>query len=154
MKLAALLVSSVALVGIAHADLSRGVIAAYRGQIVITKEDLPEGKNDKDTITKINAARVKSLDGKVNDEVTQWSFHYTAFLKTTGSANMKLEFYTKDKNQLSANQSLSGVDPKNAVISGDISISEDEGLTKGKTYVVKLESDKGTVVAETELTFK
>lgn len=154
MKLATLLVSSLALVGIAHADLSRGVISAYRGQIVITKEDLPEGKNDKDTISKINAARVKSLDGKVNDEVSTWSFHYTAFLKSTGSANMKLEFYTKDKNQLSANQSLSGVDPKNAVISGDISISEDEGLTKGKTYVVKLESEKGAVVAETELTFK
>ena len=68
MKLATLLVTSLALVGVAHADLSRGVIAAYRGQIVITKEDLPEGKTDKDTITKINAARVKSLDGKVNDD--------------------------------------------------------------------------------------
>ena len=37
---------------------------------------------------------------------------------------------------------------------GDISINEDEGLTKGKTYVIKLVNPKNQVVAQTTLSFK
>ena len=42
--------------GIASADISsRTVIAAFRGQLVISKTDLSEGKNDKETIARIKA---------------------------------------------------------------------------------------------------
>jgi hypothetical protein len=40
------------------------------------------------------------------------------------------------------------------VLSGDISINEDEGLSKGKTYTIKLVTDKNAVVASTQLTMK
>ena len=35
------------------ADLSKTVISAFKGQLVISKGELPSGKNDKDTISKI-----------------------------------------------------------------------------------------------------
>ena len=41
--------------GIASADMSKAVIGAFKGQLVVSKGDLPEGKNDKDTIAKIKA---------------------------------------------------------------------------------------------------
>ncbi len=153
-SLATVLATSVIAV-VAHADVSQGVISTFRGQIVITKDDLPDGKGDKDTIAKIKAAQLKVLEGKPNDDGMIWHFHYTAFLNRTGNSSLKMEFYTDDKDhKYVANQSLSGVDPKNGVLSGDISISEDEGLNKGKAYVIKLETEKDQPVSETHLTFK
>lgn len=139
--------------GIAQADMSRGVIAAFKGQLVISKGALDEGKNDKETIAKIKAAKLTELAGEAGDEVTSWSFHYTAFLKATGSSSLKMEFY-RDGKQLAADKRLDGVDPKSAVLEGDISINEDEGLAKGKSYTIKLLNEKNAVVAETKLLMK
>ena len=133
------------------ADVSRGVISAFHGQLVITKDDLPEGKNDKDTISKIKAAQLKSLEGSPKGDVTGWNFHYTAFLTKTGANHLKVEFLNGDK--LAADQSLDGVDPKSQVLTGDISIDEDEGLAKGKTYSVQV-MNGSSVVAKTTLTMK
>jgi hypothetical protein len=133
------------------ADVSRSVISAFRGQLVITKDDLPEGKNDKDTISKIKAAQLKSIEGTPKGDVTGWNFHYTAFLTKAGATTLKVNFL--NGKQLSADQTLDGVDPKSAVLSGDISIDEDEGLAKGKTYTVELLSGS-SVVAKTTLTMK
>ena len=133
------------------ADVSRTVISAFRGQLVITKDELPDGKNDKDTIAKIKAAQLKSVTGEARGDVTGWNFHYTAFLKKSGATHLKLNFLSGDK--LSADKQLDGVDPKSTVITGDISIDEDEGLAKGKTYTVNL-LNGNTVVAKTTLTMK
>ena len=139
--------------GVASADMSRGVIAAFKGQLVISKTDLPDGKNDKDTISKIKAAKLTELTGAAQEEVTYWNFHYTAFLTKTGNTTLKLEFY-KDGKQFVADKTLDGIDPKSPVLTGDISINEDEGLSKGKAYVVKLVAGKNTVVATTNLLMK
>jgi hypothetical protein len=135
----------------AFADVSRNVISAFRGQLVVTKDDLPEGKNDKDTISKIKAAQLKSLEGTPKGDVTGWNFHYTAFLTKTGANHLKVEFL--NGNKLSADQTLDGVDPKSSVLSGDISIDEDEGLAKGKTYTIEV-LNGSSVVAKTTLTMK
>lgn len=140
---------------LASADVSRNVIAAFRGELVITKSDLPEGKSDKDTIAKIKAERVKELVGEAKDDVVQWHFHYTAFLTKTGATQLKMEFHTNDKDKkFVADTRLDGIDPKTPVLSGDISINEDEGLSKGKSYLVKLVTDKNVVVASTPLVMK
>jgi hypothetical protein len=131
--------------------MSNSVISAFRGQVVVSPGELPEGKNDKDTITKIRAANLKELNGEPHGEVTGWFFHYTAFLTKTGASNLKLEFVKDGK--LAADKQLSGVDPKSAVLSGDITIDEDEGVAKGKTYTLQLTSGS-TVVAKTTLTLK
>ena len=149
----AVVVAAIVIGGVASADMSRGVIAAFRGQLVISKKDLPEGKNDKDTIAKIKAAKVAALTGEAQEDVTYWNFHYTAFLSKTGNSTLKMEFY-RDGKQFVADKTLDSVDPKSSILSGDISINEDEGLSKGKAYVVKLVAGKNTVVATTNLLMK
>jgi hypothetical protein len=136
--------------GVANADLSRGVIANFRGQLVISKDELPEGKNDKDTTAKIKAATLKELPGEKKEDVVYWQFHYTAFLTKTGNTKLKLEFMKDGK--LSADQSLDGIDGKSSVLTGDISINEDEGLAAGKTYTVQLIGPGESVVAKATLT--
>jgi hypothetical protein len=149
----AVVLAALVIGGTANAELSRGVITAFKGQLVISKTDLPEGKNDKDTISKIKAAKVSELTGEAQEDVTYWNFHYTAFLSKAGSSTLKLEFY-KDGKQFVADKTLDGVDAKSSVLTGDISINEDEGLTKGKAYVVKLVAGKNTVVATANLLMK
>ncbi len=136
----------------AFADPSRNVISAFRGQLVISKDELPEGKNDADTIKKIKAAQVKELTGEAKGEITLWQFHYSAFLKQTGSNKLKLEFM--NGKQLAADKQLDSVDPKSSLLLGDITIDEDEGLAKGKTYTVQLVNAKDQVVSSTTLTMK
>ena len=136
-----------------EAEMTRNVISAFKGELIISKGDLPEGKNDKDTIAKIKSERLKELTGEAHEDVVSWHFHYTAFLTKTGSAQLTLEFYTPDKKFVADNR-LDGIDPKSSVLTGDISISEDEGLSKGKVYTLKLVQGKDTVVATTTLLMK
>ncbi|MCE9574363.1 MAG: hypothetical protein K8W52_14545 [Deltaproteobacteria bacterium] len=140
--------------GVAHADLSKKVIAAFKGQIVVTAAEVEPGANDKATIDAYKKARLKEVKGEPNaDDAVAWHFFYTAFLKSTGVTEMKLEFYSGDK--YVANESLSGIDPKSTVLSGQIDINEDEGPAKGKPYTVKLVGEvrgKEVVFATTPLT--
>lgn len=152
MSAAMLVAAAVGWGGVASADMSKGVMSALRGDLVITKGDLPEGKSDKETIAKIKAERLKEITGETREDVTHWQFHYTAFLSKPGSASLKMEFYTNGK--FVADNRLEGVDPKLTVLSGDIAINEDEGLTKGKSYVIKLVNDKNVVVASAPLVMK
>jgi hypothetical protein len=133
------------------ADMSKGVIAAFKGQIVISKGELPVGRNDKDTVQRIKKEQLKEITGTSNDDVTGWYFTYTAFLSKAGAKNLKMEFLKGDK--LAADKQLDGIDPKSAVLTGEISINEDEGLAKGNTYTVRLVNGS-TVVAKTTLVMK
>lgn len=135
-----------------YAEMTRGVIAAFKGQLVVTNGELPTGKNDKDTIKKIKKEQLKELTGTENDEVTSWYFTYTAFLSKTGAKSLKMEFLKNGK--LAADKRLDGVDPKTSVLTGEISINEDEGLNKGTTYQIQLITPGGTVVAKTTLHMK
>lgn len=138
--------------GTASADMSKTVINAFRGQLVISAQELPEGKNDKETIAKIKAAKLSALTGEAQEDVQYWNFHYTAFLSRTGNTKLKMEFYSGK--QLAADKTLDGIDPKSAVLTGQISINEDEGLTKGKTYTIKLVTASDAAVSTATLTMK
>ena len=127
----------------ALADMSRPVIAAFKGQFVVSTDELPTGKNDKDTIAKIKKEQLKELTGQPGEDNVTWNFHYTAFLTKTGAKNLKMHFM-KGK-QLAADKQLDGVDPKSAVLSGDITIDENEGLAKGNTYQIELLSGSSVV---------
>ena len=152
MMSAAVLAAALVLGGVASADMSRPVISAFKGQLIVSKAELPEGKNDKDTIAKIKAAKIAALTGEPQEEIQYWNFHYTAFLSKTGSTKLKMEFY--NGKQLAADKTLDGIDSKSSVLSGDISINEDEGLAKGKTYIIKLVTANDAVVATASLTMK
>jgi len=151
----AVIVAAVAVLagGVASADMSKGVIASFRGQLVVTKGALPEGKNDKDTIAKIKAAKLSEITGSVSNDVKIWSFHYAAFLNKTGASSLKLEFW-RDGKQYSADKSLSGVDPKSELLTGEITIDEDENISPGKSYTLKLVASGNAVVATTTLMMK
>jgi hypothetical protein len=152
---AALVALAVGSGGIASADLSKTVISAFKGELVITKGELPEGKTEKDTIAKIKAERLKELTGEARGDVTYWRFHYTAFLSKPGATQLKMEFWTNDKDKkFVADNRLDGVDPKITVLSGDISINEDDGLLKSRPYLIKLVNDKDVVVASTPMMMK
>jgi hypothetical protein len=138
----------------AHADIGRKVIAAFKGQLLVSTDRLePEG-TDKATIEAFKKARVKAIKGEANsDEVHSWFFHYTAFLKSTGATNLKLEFWRGNK--YVADQRLEGVDAKDPVLQGTIGISEDDGPAKGVTYTLKMVAVRGskeTVVSTSTLT--
>jgi hypothetical protein len=140
--------------GIASADISsRNVIATFKGQLVISKAELSEGKNEKDTIAKIKAEKLTELKGEVHNDVQQWNFYYTAFITKAGNSSLKMEFW-RDGKQYAADKRLDGIDPKSAVLTGSITIDEDEGLSKGKSYLIKLVGPGDSVVASTTLMMK
>ena len=151
---AVVLFAALAIGGTAAAELSsKPVTAAFKGQLIVSKSELPVGKTDKDTISKIKAVQLKEVIGQPNEEVTYWTFHYTAFLSRTGSTALRMEFYADGK-RFVADKHLDGIDPKVPVLSGDIAINEDEGLAKGKSYTIKLLNPKNAVVAQAKLTMK
>ncbi len=128
---------AVALVAPAHADVSKKVIAAFKGKMLITDAPLTPSGDDKSTIADWKKKALTTLAGQQNgNDVQEWTFNYTAFLSKPGLTSLKLEFYDGDK--YSADRTLTGIDPKDPVLEGDITIDEDEGLTKGKKYTLKL----------------
>ena len=121
----------------ASADFSKKVIAAFKGKILVTNAPLEMQGDDKTTIAAFKKASLTEVKGSIGgDDVFTWNFVYTAFLKTSGATALKLEFY--DGSNYSADKSLTGVDPKMTVLEGDIDITEDDNITKGKTYTLKL----------------
>lgn len=142
--------------GAAHADLSKKVIAAFKGKILVTDGPLSQGSDDKSTIAAFKKKALTSITGVENgNDVWEWTFGYTAFLSKTGMTTLKLEFYDGDK--YAADQTLTGVDPKGQVIEGEITINEDDGLSKGKKYTIKMVGvvkGKEVTVASTSVTMQ
>lgn len=154
-RLMSLVIVALAAVAGSHpvlADVPRGVIGAFRGQLVVSQDDLPDTKNDKATIAGIKAGQLKEVGGTSSQNVTYWRFHYTAFLTKTGSATLTLKFLDGDR--MAAHQRLDGVNPNGAVLTGYISINEDDGLVRGTTYTLELVDGKNGVVAKTTLKMK
>ena len=155
----AIVLALAALGATAHADLSKKVIAEFKGQIVVSQDAIEQSGDDKATIAAIKKARLKEVKGEPNGEdVVAWKFSYTAFLKKAGATELTFEFYTDDKDaRYAANQRLAGVDPTTPVLTGSIEITEDDGLAKGKAYRLKLSAKvkgKDVVLAETPLLMK
>jgi len=122
----------------ADADLSRKVIASFKGKIILSMGKLESAGDDKATVAAFKKANVTTLKGEANgNDVQEWFFNYTAFMKQGGATSLKLEFYN-EAGQYVADQTLTDVDPKMTVLEGDITINEDDGLARGKKYVIKL----------------
>lgn len=149
-----------ALLGTAHAGVSKKVQKVFRGQILITDGPLPEATgDDAATVSALKKARVKELKHTELDGVAEWSFDYTAFLKKKPkTSSLSVDFYTADKAKLYvANKGLMGIDPNLTVLSGTLTINEDDGLNRGRTYIIKVTGKvKGREVtfAETKVKFK
>jgi hypothetical protein len=157
---ASLAVSAVALLAVAfsavaRAELSDAVVAAFRGKLVLTRAAVPEGASDKETIAKLKAAQLTEIVGVPTDDGQAWRFHYTAFLKKTGNVGLKVRYVSgeQDRRQL-AETAIPIPDVKSAVLTGELSIGEHQGLERGKAYMLQLVNDKGEIVAKTSAIFK
>jgi len=153
--LARIVIVCLALGAVAEAKLSDAVVAAFRGKIVLSRATVAEGANDKETIAKLKAAQLTELVGTPTDDGESWKFHYTAFLKKTGNVGLRLEFVSAEADRrLATEVAIAIPDVDNDVLSGDLTIGESRGLSRGKAYVLKLVNDKDEVVAKTSATFK
>ena len=136
--------------------ISPKVIKAFKGKLLVTAEPLEEAGSDKETIAAWKKAALTEVTGTPNaDDVQTWTFQYTAFLKSKGYSTLAIEFHTDGK--FVADQRLEGVDPSLPVLQGEVSITEDDGPSKGKKYTLKLVGTKGgkeTVLASSSLTLK
>jgi hypothetical protein len=156
-RIAALAASTLVLLGaaVSRAELSSAVVAAFRGKIVLSRAAVSPGATDKDTIAKLKAAQVTELAGTPTDEGQSWTFHYAAFLKTTGNVGLRLQFVSGEQDRrLAAETPIPIPDVESSVLAGDVTIGESRGLSRGKAYQLKLVNDKGEVVAKTSAIFK
>ena len=141
--------------GLARAQLSDVVVAAFRGKIVLTRAAVTPGASDKETVAKLRAAQLAEIAGASTDDGELWRFHYTAFLKKAGNVALKVRFISGEQDRRAVTETAIPIpDVDSAVLSGDLSISERQGLERGKAYVLQLVNDKGEIVAKTSAIFK
>src|SRR5688572_25723684 len=157
---AAALAAVLVTVGLAHAGVSKKVQAKFKGQILISDEALPDAAaDDAATIKLYQEMRKNEIQGSVRDDVASWQFHQTAFLpRAPGVGDLSLDFYRVDGNKriYVADVGLV-VDPGLTIVSGSVSISEDDNVTRGTTYEVVLSGKVGgkeVKFARTTLTLK
>ena len=140
--------------------IGKNVKKRLAGQVLITSKALPTGLDDNNaTVKKYQSMVVKEVKHEMVQGIPTWSFHYTAFLKTAPkTSNLAFDFYTTDKKPLYvADKRFTGVDPNLTILSGVLTINEDDNVNKGRTYTIKLTGKvkgKEKVFATTTLTFK
>ena len=140
---------------VARAQLSGAVVAAFRGKIVLTRAAVAPGASDKETIAKLRAAQLAQIAGASTDDGLVWRFHYTAFLKKAGNVALKMRYISGEQDRRTVAETAVLIpDVDSAVLSGDLSISERQGLERGKAYVLQLVNDKGEIVAKTSAILK
>jgi hypothetical protein len=143
------------LAGVARAELSDAVVAAYRGKLILSRAAVAQGTSDKETIAKVKAAQLAELAGKAGEEGQVWRFHYTAFLKKTGNVGLHIKYISGEKDgRLAAESPIPIPDVDAPVLEGDLTITESQGLSRGKAYILQLVNDKNEVVAKTSAIFK
>jgi|GEM_PF-3160496 len=156
---------SALLVSWAAADgLTRRVQHKFRGRLIVTTSALSvTGRTQSEAVKAIKAAHQKAIaPARKDGGVAYYSFYWTAFMRRKPRAtSLSLEFYKKEGGKvssgMSANKGLTGISPNVTILRGQTQISEDDGVTAGKTYKVKLVATIGGrdhTLASTFLTFK
>lgn len=153
----------VAMVGLAHADLTPKVVKQYQGQILITDSalNLMLLGDSEQTIKTCQQKQLKAVKHEDANGTPTWTFYYTAFLTAKPRVNtLTLEFYYEmpgEGLELRADKTMVGIDRTLKTLQGRITISEDDNVSAGKTYVVKLVDNvrnTSKTYATTKLTFK
>ena len=156
----ALVVSLLALAvgAAAQAGVSKKVEKKFRGQIIITDEPLPEVGEGKEAVGIIKKLDKSSIKGDDVEGVMSWTFYYTAFLKKPPkTTDLTLDFHTADKENLYVANKRLQVNGNLTIIEGRITITEDDGPSRNRTYHLILRAKKGSKeieVAKTKLNLK
>jgi hypothetical protein len=129
----------------ARADVSKKVQAALKGQIFFSADGLPQqAEDDATTIKAIKKAGAATLGHAMVEGVPTWRFHFMAFMSQKPAADqVSLDFYVDDKTHaFVAQKRLAGIDANLMMLETEVAISEDDGLSAGKSYVVKLATSR------------
>lgn len=144
--------------GPASADVSQTLQKKLKGKMYIATEPFAlEGEDDAEVLKNLEKqARAVVSHADEADGVATWRLSFVAFLsKKPGVTELSVDFYTDDgKKTYVANKRLSGISPDLPLLASDFEITEDEGLTRGKPYVVNLTATvrgKPVVLATTRL---
>ncbi|HTM22638.1 MAG TPA: hypothetical protein VL172_19080 [Kofleriaceae bacterium] len=140
-------------------ECSAKVSAAFKGQLIVTANQLDLGGDAADVIASIRKKNLTVLKHDDGEDGPVWGFYFTAFMnRTPGAKAVSLDFYTDDsQHRYAANKRLEGIDPHARLLQHNILISEDDGLDVGKRYLVKLTASAGghdVVLATTKLTVR
>ena len=146
-------------VGIAssRADVPLKVQKQLKGQIFISPEPLPQSADsDASLIKALKKANRPELKHLSFDGVPVWRFHVMAFMsKKPGVSQVSLDFYTDDKTKaFVAQERLAGIEKDLTLLVAQVDLSEDDGLSANKSYLVKLTAEVGgkeIVLATTKL---
>jgi hypothetical protein len=143
--------------GDSQADVPLAVQKQLKGQILISPEQLPQtGETDAALLKSLKKANRTELKHSKVDGVATWRFHVMAFMnKKPGVTQVALDFYLDDKSKsFVAQERLAGIDRDLTMLVAQVDLSEDDGLTAGKSYVVKLTAEvkgKEVVLATAKL---
>lgn len=125
-------------------DLPRQVRKAFGGSILFSADALPapDPEDPGATVKRYRKSAAKSLRHEEVGGVPTWNFHFMAFMKRKPeSKQVSLDFYTADGEKLFvAQKRLTGINPRLTLLSSQVRLTEDDGLSTGKRYVVKLTS--------------
>jgi hypothetical protein len=135
------------------------VKAAFKGQLIVTDQQLDLGGESADVIAAVKKKNLTVIKSEEIEDTPTWGFFFTAFMnRSAGAKSISLDFYTDDgERRYVANKKLDGIDPSITMIQHNVMITEDDGLNIGKRYIVKLSSQVGgkeVILATTKLSTK
>ncbi|HEU5059696.1 MAG TPA: hypothetical protein VFU21_24360 [Kofleriaceae bacterium] len=140
-----------------RADVPLKVQKQLKGQIFVSPEPLPQSADSDDALVKaLKKANRPEIKHTSVDGVPVWRFHVLAFMsRKPGVSQVALDFYTDDKTKaFVAQERLAGIDKGLTLLVAQVDLSEDDGLSPNKSYVVKLTAEVGgkeVVLATTKL---
>jgi len=144
----------------ARADVSDPVQKKFKGQILVSADPLPDSAADEgELVRQLKKAHTGVITHATGEGVAVWRFHFMAFMtRKPGATQVALDFYTDDKKkEFVAQERLAGIDPALTLLQSQVELSEDDGLTANRSYVVKLTAEvkgKEIVLATTKLRTK
>ena len=140
-----------------RADVPLKVQKQLKGQMFVSPEPLPQSSDsDAALIKALKKANHPELKHVNADGVAVWRFHLLAFMsKKPGVSQVALDFYTDDKTHaFVAQERLAGIDKSLTMLVAQVDLSEDDGLSANKSYIVKLTAEvsgREVVLATTKL---
>ena len=143
--------------GSAQASITKRVHKAFRGKLLVSEQAVvTQDEDPKATIKALKSASKKQLKHIMEDGVATWPMHFIAFMKRApGATQISLDFYTNDREKrYVASKRFSGIDPTIKLLQSRIEITEDDGVKRGVSYILKLTAQvkgKEIVLAKTEL---
>jgi len=131
-----------------------GVVAAFKGKIIVAKDEVKAEKTDKETIAKLKSASLTTVAG--SKDAGYWHFYFAGFLLKPGAKAIKMQLFTTDKaHKLIVTKPFGEMGEQAKQVVGDMDLyTEDDGVESGKAYEIRLVSNDKDVVAKSTVTFK